>query len=231
MCIRRGIDKVAHNSGLEMHPNLNNPRPNAIEQDQSLNTTKTLPHDYEHYHALNLSNWKLMLITNAAGIILLFLFGWLFIGLAAALNPTFFTLEISFLAQTLTLQVFFLTILLVVILHEVCHAIFFWLFTHERPKIGFNLLYAYAAAPDWHFPRNKFILIGLAPFLLITLGGVIWLFGADFLMIPRLILALTLNAAGSVGDLLVMVWLMTQPANSLVKDEGAQITLFTKAKV
>jgi len=228
--IRSGIGKVAYNSERKMHPDMNNPPSSTPNPKHSSRATKALTDDYKLYHALDLSNWKLMLVTNAAGIVLLFLFGWLFVGLTAALRPAFFIAQISLMTQMLSLQAFLLTIVIVVVFHEVCHAIFFWVFTRERPKIGFNLLYAYAAAPDWYFPRNQFLLIGLAPFLFITFIGVVWLVWADYLMMPRLILALTLNAAGSVGDLLVAVWLLTLPANTLVRDEGAQITIFSKTR-
>ncbi len=196
----------------------------------TLQAVKELPDSYTYYHALNLSHWKFVLLTNLAALLLLFVFGWLFIGLAAALHPQFFILNLTIFAQLLQVSVFVVTMVVVVVLHELLHALFFWLFTYERPKIGFNLLYAYAAAPGWHFPRNQFILIGAAPLIFITLGGLIGILLADFVWIPRFVLAMTINAAGAVGDLIVIIWMMTQPVDALVKDDGPKITLYRKVE-
>jgi hypothetical protein len=194
--------------------------------DHPLGTTIQLPDRFNYYHALQLGSWKITAVTNIFGIVLLFIFGWLFMGIAAAINPVFFMLELTLFARLLTIQAFIVTTLLVVICHEICHGIFFWIMTKKRPKIGFNLLYAYAAAPGWFFPRNHFILIGIAPFVIITLLGIGGFFFANLLMVPRLILAMTINAAGSIGDLLVVVWLISQPADTLIQDNGSEITLY-----
>jgi len=191
-----------------------------------MKAAKILPPSYLPYRVLNLANWKIMLLTNAAGIVLLFFFGWIFMGLAAALQPQFFVLGLTRFARTLSPLAFVVTAVTVIVLHELAHALFFWLFTRERPKIGFNLLYAYAAAPDWYFPRNHFVLIGLAPLLLITLAGGILMFFVDFMAIPRLVLALTINAAGAIGDMMVVGWLLAQPAAILIRDQGTAITLY-----
>lgn len=188
--------------------------------------TKILPDNFTLFHTLNLANRKLMIGMNLVGILLLFVFGWLFMGVAAALNPTFFWLELQILAKTLRFSAFLLTMFLVVVLHELSHAIFFWLFSGERPKIGFNFLYAYAAAPDWYFPRTQFVLIGLAPVLLMTLAGVGAMPFLHFALIPYIILALTINAAGAVGDFIVVMWVLGQPAHILLHDEGTVISAY-----
>lgn len=191
-----------------------------------MQATKILPDTYCHQHTLNLGGRKQALVLNGAGIILLFIFGWLFMGIAAALNPRFFVLSLTLFARSINVGSFILIMVAVILLHELSHAFFFWLFTRERPKIGLNLLYAYAAAPDWYFPRRQFILIGLAPLLVITSAGLLLLPFVNFLTVPKLVLALTVNAAGAVGDILVTIWLLAQPSDSLVRDEGPAIHLY-----
>ncbi len=200
--------------------------PEAWLANGRLHPTKTLPPGFIHFHSLDLSNRKLMIVMNVVGLLLLFIFGWLFMGVAAFLNPQFFWLELRIFAATLTLPAFLLTIALVVVLHELCHALFFWLFSRERPKVGFNLLYAYAAAPDWYFPRRQFVLIGLSPVLLLTLAGLVALPLVDFLTTARIILALTVNAAGAVGDFIVVLWALGQPSDILLRDEGTAVTAY-----
>ncbi|MBK8901129.1 MAG: DUF3267 domain-containing protein [Anaerolineaceae bacterium] len=191
-----------------------------------LPATKTLPPAFTKFHSLDLTNRKLIIAMNMVGLLLLFIFGWLFMGVAAFLNPEFFWLELRIFVATLTLPAFLLTVAVVVVLHELSHALFFWLFSRERPKIGFNLLYAYAAAPDWYFPRRQFVLIGLAPVLLLSLVGVVTLPLVDFFMAVRLILALTVNAAGAVGDFTAVIWALGQPADILLRDEGTAVTAY-----
>ena len=169
-----------------------------------------------------------MIGMNVMGVLLLFIFGWLFMGVAAALNPEFFWLELQILVGTLSVPAFLLTIVLVIVLHELSHALFFWLFSREMPKVGFNLLYAYAAAPDWYFTRRQFVLIGLAPVLLLTLAGIAAMPLVSFITVPRIILALTVNAAGAVGDFIVVMWALGQPANILLRDEGTAVSVYKK---
>ena len=188
--------------------------------------TKTLPDHFTLFHSLNLTNRKLMIGMNVVGVLLLFIFGWLFMGVAAILNPDFFWLELQILVRALSVPAFLLTILFVIVLHELCHALFFWLFSGELPKIGFNLLYAYAAAPDWYFTRRQFMLIGLAPVLLLTLIGVATMPLVSFITVPRIVLALTVNAAGAVGDFIVVMWALGQPANILLRDEGTAVSAY-----
>lgn len=194
-----------------------------------IQATENLPPNFSLFHTLDLANRKLMIGMNLAGVLLLFIFGWLFLGAAAFLNPQFFRLELQILVRVLSLSTLLLIIGLVVLLHELCHALFFWLFSRQRPKIGFNLFYAYAAAPDWYFTRSQFVLIALAPVLVLTLAGIIALPLLDFLMTARIILALTVNAAGAVGDFMVVIWVLGQPANILLRDEGTAVSAYKKA--
>lgn len=191
-----------------------------------LRATKMLPPSFTKFHSLDLTNRKLVVAMNIAGVLLLFVFGWVFMGVAAFFNPQFFWLELLIFVRSLSLPTLLLTILLVVVLHELSHALFFWLFSRERPKVGFNLLYAYATAPDWFFPRYQFLLIGLAPVLLLTLAGLLVMPLVDFFTVARLILALTVNAAGAVGDFIVVIWVLGQPADILLRDEGTAVTAY-----
>lgn len=200
--------------------------PDAWLANGRLRATKMLPPSFTKFHSLDLTNRKLVVAMNVAGVLLLFVFGWIFMGVAAFMNPQFFWLALLIFVRDLSLPALLLTILLVVILHELSHALFFWLFSRERPKVGFNVLYAYATAPDWFFPRYQFLLIGLAPVLLLTLVGLLLLPLVDFLTVARLILALTVNAAGAVGDFIVVLWVLGQPADILLRDEGTAVTAY-----
>ena len=200
--------------------------PHILPQNGRFRATKILPANFHLFHSLDLTNRKLIIAMNVSGVLLLFVFGWLFLGMAALLKPQTFWLELQLLLFRMTVPTVLLIILLVVVLHELSHALFFWLFSRERPHIGFNLLYAYATAPDWYFTRRQFVLIGLAPVLLMTLAGLLIMTQVNALTAAYFILALTVNAAGAIGDFIVVMWVLGQPADILLRDEGTAVSAY-----
>ncbi|MCP4541758.1 MAG: DUF3267 domain-containing protein [Chloroflexi bacterium] len=120
--------------------------------------------------------------------------------------------------------------IVMVILHEAAHGIFFWYFTRERPVFGLELPFAaYAAAPDWYLPRRQHLVVGLAPFVLLTLIGVVLLPIVPAFVVPVLLLIIVTNAAGSTGDFVMVIWMLVQPRNMLVQDTGVAITIYCYA--
>lgn len=150
-------------------------------------------------------------------------FGTLFVALARFLRA-----DIP-LTGALTLETVggvILALVVMVLAHEAAHGLFFWHFTHARPKFGLGLTYAYAGAPDWYIPRNQYLVVGLAPLVLITgVGGLL------LLIVPPawlwlLVAVLTFNASGAVGDLMMVGWCLLQAPEILVQDTGMSILLY-----
>lgn len=196
---------------------------------ESPQPAKVPPPGFAHRATLNLASPWMTLGLNLLGLLLLLLWGWAFWRAGAWLRP-----ELRLLASALhslrvhlNLPLLIGVMLLVVILHEAAHGLFFWLFTRERPTFGVGLLYAYAAAPGWYLPRNQFIIIGLAPLVLLSAIGLIGLPWLPFPWVPPLLVGLIINAAGAAGDLYVVARLLRQPRAALVRDEGATMVLFT----
>jgi hypothetical protein len=157
-----------------------------------------------------------------------FIFGWLFLQLSAILrNPNAPQTRIQgALGWVITILISYA---LMILLHELVHGLFFWIITRQRPYIGLKSAYAYAAAPDWFIPRNSYLVIGLAPLVLITLLGVIlipWIPGDGLIVV---IFILTANASGSMGDIFVVGWLSTQPRTTLLCDHGDKIIAYRPA--
>jgi hypothetical protein len=115
------------------------------------------------------------------------------------------------------------------VLHELIHGLFFWLFTRTRPAFGFKGAYAYAAAPGWYIPRSQYIIVGLAPLVLITLGGFALLVVVPAWLIPALLFVVVMNGAGAVGDIAVVGWLLVQPRATLVHDLGDAVAIYRPA--
>ena len=119
-----------------------------------------------------------------------------------------------------------LSIILMLVMHELIHGIFFWWFTHERPIFALKSGYAFAAAPQWFLPRSQYILVGLSPFVIITIVSILLAWFAVSPLIPYFLMIAAFNAAGSLGDLLVVGWVLSQPKNILVNDKGDVFSSF-----
>lgn len=170
-----------------------------------------------------------MIALNLVGLLLLVPFGWLFFRLFAAIRPDFsgLGLEIGGLGGVLLFLVLLLfSIFGIILLHELVHGLFIWWFTGSRPHFGVGVGYAYAAAPDWYFPRWQHLIIAVAPLLLISGAGL-----ALLPLLPQwaffyLFVALMMNAVGSVGDMAMMGWLLLKPSHTLVRDTGPAIYIY-----
>ncbi len=198
---------------------------------------KTLPPNYQTYKTLDLSQNKLATLgLNIIGLGGFGLFGWLALLLLRASRPD--AVEIAWkvgvkLEIIGALQAVAVVIgiqIVMVVLHEAAHGAFFWYFTRERPAFGLELPFAaYAAAPDWYLPRRQHLAVGLAPFVLITLVGLALLPVIPAPAVPVLLLIMVTNAAGSIGDFVMVAWLLAQPKGILVQDTGAAITIYGPA--
>jgi hypothetical protein len=192
-----------------------------------------LPPGYQEAGIIDIKkDRRLLIFFNLAALVLMVIAGGLFFRAAAWLRPDNGSLSspevrISSIPEVAIILTWIigLTVLYVVI-HELIHGLFFWLFTGRKPVFAFHWNYAYAAAPDWFIQRNPFLITTLAPLVLISAAGLLvmavgpqsWLLATWFVI--------TMNAAGAVGDLFVAIWLLFKPASALVQDRGDALTLF-----
>lgn len=199
-----------------------------------LKAMQLLPQKYELTGEINLNkNPGLLWALNLAGLVLFFLVGLGTTFLIHLLRPEVSSAGLSFTADSFNVGSFFGTVFLlilallgIVFLHEAIHGLGFWWFTGSRPKFGFKGVYAYAAAPEWFLPKKPYLGIGLAPLLFISIvGTILMIFGpANWISAAWFVVAL--NAAGSIGDLYAVVWLITKPGNVLVRDFGDRINVY-----
>lgn len=196
--------------------------------------TQNLPPDYHPIGTFDISsNTRVLLLLNVLGFILFALFAWLFSAVLFALRPVEAQLGLaigfsSVAGILLAVLTVILTTAVMIVLHEVVHGLLFWLFTGAIPKFAYKVVYAYAAAPSWYLPKRQYLVVALAPLVLLSLAGVglMLLIPADLFF--SLLLFLVMNASGSVGDLWVAVWLLRQPAACYANDRGDAVTLYVK---
>lgn len=198
---------------------------------------RDLPVSYQSVGTLDITKDKRALFfLNFVGLIMLMLTGWLFIQTILWLRgpesvAKSFSLEINNAWQVVILlgSVILLTGFYVSF-HEAIHGLLFWWFTHSRPLFAFRWTHAYAAAPDWYLPRNSYLVTALAPLFLITIIGLLMIVVAPPSWLAAVWFVLTMNASGSVGDLLVAGWLLRQPQTCLARDCGDSISLYVPVK-
>jgi hypothetical protein len=102
-------------------------------------------------------------------------------------------------------------------LHELIHGLAFS-FWGGKPYYGARLPIAlYCSAKNQVFPRNYYLVIGLAPVVVITLAGIIFTLLSPTLS-PYILLATVGNLSGAAGDIWVVRRLRTLPSSTLVED-------------
>lgn len=200
-------------------------------QPAKIRTTKLLPNTYALAGKFDLKNNKSLLIwLNIIGVILLAAFAWFFMQVLNWLRPdiqSVYSFSVQKLADVFIFVVgVMVTIGLVLVLHEMVHGLFFWFFTKSKPTFGFKGAYAYAAAPEWFIPRDQYLMVGLAPLILLSLIGILLMpvFPEGFMGL--LLLFLIINASGAVGDLAVCTWLLIKPRSVLILDFGDRIEVY-----
>ena len=193
--------------------------------------TQVLPTAYGLKGSIDLThNTRLAVLLNIGGTVLLFFFGWLFLIITQFIRPDYayhLNLMVSSVNDLLKLiGVLLLVTLVMILVHEGVHGLFFLVYTHQRPSFGFRGYYAFASAPSWYLPRNPYLVVSLAPFVLISIIGSGLLAILPYVLIPPMLLLISMNAAGAIGDLMVSIWLLNKPATCLIQDFGDKVSLY-----
>lgn len=193
-----------------------------------MRATRALPAGYSERGGISLkNNRRLLILLNLAGIpwaVLCAVF--FFMASRFSALPTSGSHRLTATDLLLGLVALALAVVVTLILHELTHGVFFWLFTRARPRFGFKGAYAYAAAPAWYIPRGPFLLIGLAPLIFLSALGLLVLPLVSFPASLLLLVALIVNATGAIGDLYMVTRLAFAPRGTLIEDQGEGIHWF-----
>lgn len=197
--------------------------------------TQTLPDNYQLSKILDLIKEPKLLLSLSLFSIVLFIgawvgLGWLLQWLRPDINTGGFSLtfEVAGLAAILTPFLVILGVTAVMIfVHEAIHGIFFRVYTGGKVKFAFKGAYAYAAAPGWYIPKKPYMVVSLAPLVLMTVGGVLALVWVPANWVIPIMLLVAMNAAGAVGDIYVF-WLLTRMAEDVfIRDFGERMNIYT----
>jgi hypothetical protein len=208
---------------------------------QSMQVTAELPTNYHQQATLDLSkNRKAVVGAIASGIVILITVGWLLVQLTNLFRPTVLEglrfRDIQTIAPdggasiTIPFQLivdFIVAFVLVMPVHELVHSVFYCRFTGKLPSFRIKGLYVYAAAPsEVYFPRNQYLVVGIAPLVLLTLVGLLLMVIVPVVAVPILILFIAFNAAGAAGDLLMVACLLSYSPDTLMQDNGSAVIAY-----
>ncbi len=196
--------------------------------DTLFRTTKVRPENAVLVYSLTLTKNKAAFWgMNIGGVFLLFIFGWFFSLYVSLIRPS---LAFELVITSANVLYVLLSLLGIaagqMVLHELVHGVFFWLFTRSRPTFGFRGWYAYAAAPGWFFLRRQYRVISLAPFVLLSVLGMILLAILPAGALAVVLFAVIVNAASSVGDLWITFKLVCERRSVVVEDLGDGVNFY-----
>ncbi len=190
-----------------------------------MTAARTLPPNYTLRWNFDLKReWRAGLLLQIAGLGLFIAFGILFGRIIQSMRHDL-NLQQTIVIASMSDALYFTAVLvgmmiLVVLMHEWVHGLFFWIFTRQQPVFGVGWGYAYACAPGWYFPRWQYLIVGLAPLVLLTLGGLAAIAIAPSNWVTPIYLGLLINASGAVGDLWITARIAREPGEILVEDTG-----------
>lgn len=205
-----------------------------------MKVSDSLPSNYSRYTSLEPSK-ELKFITGAivTGIALLLIVSWLLVTFVNELRPNALdgmrlhdllnsiTTGTSFVLPPTLFRNLSLALIAGLILHEFVHGLFYWLFSTNRPRLGFRGLFPYAAAPSGvYFRRNQFIVIGLSPLVLLTAVGLLLMVIVPTTYVPFLLFFAAFNAAGAAGDLIMVIQLMQFSSDTVMEDNGSGVIIY-----
>jgi hypothetical protein len=121
--------------------------------------------------------------------------------------------------------VFIIALLFLLVLHEFIHAVLFYLFTGEKPVYGFKGIYGYAGSPDWYLKKSYYLIVGLSPFILISVSGLIIQLLIPSVYSSIIVILLTTHAAGCIGDIWVSIKLIGKPEETYINDSGISLVV------
>ena len=108
----------------------------------------------------------------------------------------------------------------VILAHELVHGAFFWIYSRSRPVFGLRSGYAFAAAPGWFFPPRQYLVIALAPLILLSVLGMLLVAILPAGALALALFGMVVNASGAVGDLWIAFKVIRERRPIVIEDLG-----------
>ncbi len=190
-------------------------------------STQTLPDGYVQSGEINLKRSKrLALFLNITGFFtFVIIFALLSIFGAVVRSGT---MNISGSISVGPMLILMGLTIFILLVHELIHGFFFWIFSRNRPVFALRLLYAYAGAPTWYFPNRQYAIITLAPLVIIGAVGLLLMLLVPVSWLLMITFLVALNTGGAIGDIFVFIRLLKCSPTGFANDTGDVVTFFER---
>ena len=189
--------------------------------------TQTLPAGYFQSGQIDLKKDKrLAILLNIGSFIVFAISFYLLSAFTAWVRPNIITFSGTITVANM-LSALGLTVILL-LLHEGIHGLFFWVFSRSRPVFGMRPLYAYAGAPTWFFPRRQYAITALGPLVIIAAVGLLFLMVAPAGWVLMIAFLVAINTGGAIGDIFVFNRLLKSSPTSFANDTGDVVTFYER---
>jgi hypothetical protein len=119
----------------------------------------------------------------------------------------------------------------VILAHELVHGAFFWIYSRSRPVFGLRSGYAFAAAPGWFFPPQQYLVIALAPLILLSILGMVLVVILPAGALALVVFGMVVNAAGAVGDMWIAFMVIRERRPIVIEDLGDGMNFYALPKL
>ena len=184
--------------------------------------------DYAEISKLDFrDNTQLMLLSYGLRIVGAVLFSLFFFIIVQQMYPddaialeSLITIKLVNVPDIVSIVLIVVAVVGVLWLHELIHATVFFIHTGASPHIGMNGPIIFASAIGYMNTRNAMMINALAPFVVISILGVLLMFVVPISLLAFIFIPTVANAAAAGGDFMAVYWLLSLPADTQIEDHG-----------
>jgi hypothetical protein len=190
-----------------------------------------LPAGYKLIRRLEIESARTFWALNVAALIPFAISFWMFSQVDRLLSSLYTVPEAGLVLGGIErIELSLLAIVLVIAMlsvHELCHGLAYRIFG-AKPRYGVNLRkwVAYASAENYYLSRNAYIVVALAPLVILSLATLIGMALTGGIWRLVVILLGAANAGGAIGDLWFTWVCLRSPSTLLIRDFGDGAELY-----
>ena len=133
---------------------------------------------------------------------------------------TLLRIKIETLPSLVSILLIVLDVIFVLYIHEIIHALVFFITHKQKPQIGIRGFIIFAAAPNKVLNKYQLIINAFAPFTLITILGFSLIYFINVNYLSWVFIPTVVNAAAAGGDFMTVLWAAKQANNTKFVDSG-----------
>lgn len=133
---------------------------------------------------------------------------------------TLLKIKIETLPSLVSILLIVLDVIFVLYIHEITHALVFFITHKQKPQIGIRGFIIFAAAPNKVLNKYQLIINALAPFTLITILGFLLIHFIDVNYLSWVFIPTVVNAAAAGGDFMTVLWAAKHTNKTKFIDSG-----------